>query len=672
MKLVITETASVARILATFFNTHQKEFGYYKSDKYFVTWMDDCKIKLELLESLKNQNKANSHVPLDYKLTLVNKKEHKSSNPIALKKLDIIRQLTQKSKEVIIATMPSATAEASFRYLFEYLQIDLPFKRLWLESLCNQSITKAMLNIDRNKNDDTVFYAQKNKELIYKQLNQYYSKVALKSEDKLCFVNAVLLSLICQNYLDTNQSNPKTTYRIMVNLRSTSKDYYCYFPKLYHKENSALKDLKLIQKNSRVKTKSKNIEFVKEPAVLLFDFLTLTIKARSVYGFSSLKTLNILIRLYRQRFISYPLTLNKYLPQSSKDGISGVLNVLRDYPKFKETLLTLKLAKLHYRGIIKDENFHTHGILTTLNIPHSLTVDEKAIYELIAQRCIDTFRLQPQIRKAVLILDIENQPYDLLLEAFENNLSNNNSVNTVDSIDGLLQVDSFQVESAKIVKQTNQSESLFTFSSLIQKIQDDFIASLKQNGLSKESFYFFKDVFVKLVLGVDTLLEKGYVISTPKGLVTTEMGLDYYKRLTRFNLSSSSYKDLIDFELFFFNLKQGITIRQEFYRQSQDKLRFIHHKITYFTDLDNISDFVCLACKDKLELSFKRLVCLNKSCPWRVERFVSGVYLSEFDLEFLLKSKRSKSWFSFKDRKGYPFKAYLFFNEKLQLCYEFV
>ncbi|SEJ32892.1 DNA topoisomerase-3 [Myroides marinus] len=664
MQLIITETASVARILATFFNANNKHFGYYSSQTHFVVWIDDCKIDIKPLD-FKKVSKENSFQYKLRPLRLVNKS---AFCPVTLKKLALIKELVLLSKSIVFASEPSGILQTRFEYLKQYLNITIPNSTVLLTSLDKGFLKRTFLSGDTDKlTNDFIVQAYHNRNLISsiikKQFTKVYQKVTDNINTQLCLYKTPLLSLICLRYLNSKASRLDKTYKVRVNINAGKTTVFGYLSKDYKTKQYAQRVAKAIEKEKEVTLQEIKVEAVEQEPILLYDFFSLSIKAYKLYGYQVSKTLEVLLSLYRQRFITYPFTLSQYLSYKYKDRVPKLLNALRDYPLFKEDLLHLKLARLNYKSVLKKQNLENHGILTTLKIPTDLNVCEKAIYELIAKRSIDSFTPKKEIRKAKLKFLIKNSLSHLPIEVYTGDVLDMDYPNVVGCFNVFEGEESFKVDSTLIVEKTNSEVQSFTFTSTLEYIRDEFLGFLQNKAVAQSHICFFSDVFLTLSLTLEKLIENGYLYTSENGFVCHEKALDYYKKTK--NVGLNTFSCLFEFELLFYKQSKAEIKKQEFYNTAKEKLEQLERAINDLTNSVKSLKGVCPIClESKFELGYNKLICLNKKCNWTIPRLVSGVYLSETELEELLNLRRINKVFVFTTRNKVKFKANLYLDIK--------
>ena len=90
MELIITQSASVARILATFFNANNRHFDYYSSQTHLVVWIDDCMVDLKPLNFKQDNDSFGAKNFFEYKLKLVKRTNKNIPCVVQSKKVQLI------------------------------------------------------------------------------------------------------------------------------------------------------------------------------------------------------------------------------------------------------------------------------------------------------------------------------------------------------------------------------------------------------------------------------------------------------------------------------------------------------------------------------------------------------------------------------------------------------
>ena len=149
MKTIIAEKPSVAREIAGLLGASDKKDGYLTGNGYFVTWAFGHLIGLGMPEDygISGFDKAALPIlPNPFLLTVRKVKKDKgyTADTGALKQLKVIKELFNRSDSIIVATDAGREGELIFRYIYEYLKCNKPFERLWISSLTERQLSRAL------------------------------------------------------------------------------------------------------------------------------------------------------------------------------------------------------------------------------------------------------------------------------------------------------------------------------------------------------------------------------------------------------------------------------------------------------------------------------------------------------------------------------------------------
>ncbi|GAA6772008.1 hypothetical protein AAGS39_27590 [Flavobacterium sp. CGRL2] len=220
MITIITEKPSVAREIAVMVGATEKKDGYLTGNGYFVTWALGHLIGLGMPEDygITGFDKASLPIlPNPFLLTVLkdNKDKGCSADTGALKQLKIIEELFKNSDSIIEATDAGREGELIFRYIYQYLKCNKPFKRLWISSLTEKAIKQGFDNLkDGNEFDGLYLAAQARSRadwLVGINATQSLCIAAGNGVYSLGRVQTPTLALICKRYLE-NASFPVKNY----------------------------------------------------------------------------------------------------------------------------------------------------------------------------------------------------------------------------------------------------------------------------------------------------------------------------------------------------------------------------------------------------------------------------------------------------------------------------
>lgn len=399
MKTIIAEKPSVAREIAGLVGATEKKDGYITGNGYFVTWAFGHLIGLGMPEDYGISGFDKTALPIlpnPFLLTVRKSKKEKgyTTDTGALKQLKIIDELFKKSDSIIVATDAGREGELIFRYIYEYLKCNKPFKRLWISSLTEKAIKQGFNNLKDGTAFDGLYQSAQGRSradwLVGINATQALSISAGNGIYSLGRVQTPTLALICKRYLENKNFSVKQYYQIelkhskeLIDFKSTSKTKW---------EDPKLADdaLKAIQRRNTATVTSVETKSVTEQPPLLFDLTGLQKEANKKLNLSAEETLNIAQSLYEKKFITYPRTGSKYIPEDLWVEIPNLVRALQDYEICKSAISKMKWGQFNKRIVNDLRVTDHHGLLITDKIPSALNAKEKALYDMIAFRLLET------------------------------------------------------------------------------------------------------------------------------------------------------------------------------------------------------------------------------------------------------------------------------------------
>ncbi|HFK5538429.1 TPA: DNA topoisomerase [Elizabethkingia anophelis] len=156
MITVIAEKPSVARDIAKVLCANTQKEGCLEGNGYFVTYAFGHLVGLaEPVEYGCSDKWLKSELPLvPDSFKLVASKEAK-------KQLRIIKYLIKNSDSLIVGTDAGREGELIFRWIYEFLLSDIPFKRLWISDMTDKSIKEGFNNLLPGNGKDNLYFSAK-------------------------------------------------------------------------------------------------------------------------------------------------------------------------------------------------------------------------------------------------------------------------------------------------------------------------------------------------------------------------------------------------------------------------------------------------------------------------------------------------------------------------------
>jgi len=398
MKTIIAEKPSVAREIAGLVGASDKQDGYLTGNGYFVTWAFGHLIGLGMPEDYGISGFDKSALPIipnPFLLTVRKIKKDKgyTADPGALKQLKVIERLFNQSNSIIVATDAGREGELIFRYIYEYLKCNKPFERLWISSLTEKAIKQGFDNLKDGAAFDGLYQAARGRSradwLVGINATQALSIAAGNGIYSLGRVQTPTLALICKRYLDNKHFSVTKYWQIQLLHNKELIDFKSISKTKWEDQKLADDTLKAIQRNETATVISVETKSVTEQPPLLFDLTGLQKEANKKLNLSAEETLNIAQSLYEKKFITYPRTGSKYIPEDVWAEIPNLVRALQDRETCKQAVSKVKWGRFNKRIVNDLRVTDHHGLLITDKIPSALNAKENEVYDMIAFRLLE-------------------------------------------------------------------------------------------------------------------------------------------------------------------------------------------------------------------------------------------------------------------------------------------
>ena len=394
-KVILAEKPSVAQSIARIVGATLKKEGFYEGGDWQVTYAFGHLIQLAMPESYGYNSWSKGNLPMLPKEFLMiprQKKEGKTykNDPGVMKQLGTIKRLFEQADTIICATDSAREGEAIFRYIYDYLGIEKPVLRLWINSLTDAAIKEGLANLQPDSNYDNLFLAAKARSeadwLVGMNATQACSIMG-KSLYSIGRVQTPTLVMIIERYLQNKEFKAVPFWQVAlattdeVKLTSAGKwDEKAKAESAYNTVSKA-RSGRVIKAEKKPKT---------ELPPLLFSLTDLQKAANSKYGYSADKTLNIAQSLYEQQLISYPRTGSSYIPDDVYDTIPGLLKN-KVFDKFRESVDAIEKPSKRSVDASKIEDHHALIVTGIDPKTKNIKTDEQTVYDMILGRMVEAF-----------------------------------------------------------------------------------------------------------------------------------------------------------------------------------------------------------------------------------------------------------------------------------------
>ncbi|KAA2222931.1 type IA DNA topoisomerase [Chryseobacterium sediminis] len=691
MKAIIAEKPSVAREIAQLLGAHEKKDGYLSGNGYCVTWALGHLIALGMPEDygIRGFNKASLPIfPNPFILTPKKLKKAKGyePDPSALKQLNTIQQVISQCSSIIVATDAGREGELIFRYIYHYLQCNKPFERLWISSLTEKAIQDGFKSLQPGDAFDGLYQAAKARSeadwLVGINATQALTIAGNQDVYSLGRVQTPTLALICQRFLQHQNFTKQKYFQIQLSHRKEYTDFTSLSLLQWEEKKQAEQIQKSIEREGRAVVEDVSIITVQEQSPLLFDLTELQKEANSKLGLSANEVLQIAQNLYEKKFITYPRTGSKYIPEDVWPEIPELVRILNATDHFKTPISTLKFGNFNKRIVNDLKVTDHHGLLITTKVPSALSATEKSIYEMIAYRLLES--LSHACTKQVSHIMIKVYHYEFQIKgskilnkgwrAIKGILTDNenfdNKHEVLTELPELKIGDELKISKTELLEKVTQPPKLFTEADLLSAMENAgrFIENKEeQKALSNIGI----GTPATRASIIETLLSRNYIIRKSKTLHPTDKGLQVYnlvkdKKIANVQMTAEWEKALDRIEKDELSKDQFMNDIQHYTAEITSEL------LSLYIPQENIPQLKCPKCqKHTLIIKAKIVKCPDEQCNWILFRITCGIQLSIKDLTLLLTQNKTSLIKGMKNKNGKKFDAFIILKNDFSASFEF-
>ncbi|EEI94297.1 DNA topoisomerase [Sphingobacterium spiritivorum ATCC 33300] len=687
MKTIIAEKPSVAREIAGFVGAYDKKDGYLTGNGYFVTWAFGHLIGLGMPEDygISGFDKASLPIlPNPFMLTVRKVKKDKGyqTDAGALKQLKVIEKLFNQSESLIVATDAGREGELIFRYIYSHLKCNKPFQRLWISSLTEKAIKQCFASLKDGKEFDGLYQAAQGRSradwLVGINATQALSIAAGNGIYSLGRVQTPTLALICKRYLDNKNFSVQKYWQIQLLHNKEQIDFKSISTTKWQDKKLADDTLSSIERNGNTVTvtsvESKNVT---EQPPLLFDLTGLQKEANKKLNLSAEKTLNIAQSLYEKKFITYPRTGSKYIPEDMWAEIPNLVRALQNRETCKVSLSKIKWGRFNKRIVNDLRVTDHHGLLITDKIPSVLSADENALYDMIAFRLLEA--ISQACIKEITVVSLQAIHYEFtakgckILEAGWRMIKGNFSEDYAEPIQDLPELkkgDELKVKEATVLEKKTKPPLLYTEAGLLSAMEtagkeienEEERKALQNIGIGTPA--------TRAAI-IETLFTRNYIQREKKSLIPTEKGLQVYELVKDQKIADVAMT--AEWELALQKIENSEADAGAFQKEMETFAKSITDELLQTSIAqNNLPKLVCPKCKNQqLIIRDKIVKCPDENCNWVQFRNVCEVQISVADIESLVNKGKTNLIKGMKSKAGKKFDAYIVLDKDYKTSFEF-
>ncbi len=347
-------------------------------------------------------------------------------------------------------------------------------------------------------------------------------------------VQTPTLAMICKRYRDNKNFVPVPYWQIKALTEKDNVPFSVISKERYEQKDEADSIFRLLQENNTLTVKSVEKKEVRQEPPLLYDLTALQKDMNSKYGFSADKTLSIAQTLYESKFITYPRTGSRYIPEDMAWEVQSLMTALFGHPGFGFQAAAVHNSELNPRNIDGTKVTDHHALLITGNLPNNLPPDELLVYNRIAGRMVEAFS-KACIKDLVTVeLECNGIPFEVKGSVVKSagwrkvfNETDESGDDDAGKLPKVTEGEQLPVTQSEVLEKQTKPKPLHTEASLLsvmesagKEIEDEAQhEAIKDCGIGTPA--------TRAAI-IETLFSRDYICREKKSLVPTDKGLTVY------------------------------------------------------------------------------------------------------------------------------------------------
>lgn len=698
MKAIIAEKPSVARAIAKLLEATERKDGYFEGNGYCVTWALGHLVALGMPEDYGVRGFNQASLPVFPSPFILIPRTSKQSNvyktdPTALKQLKIIKSVISQCDSIIAATDAGREGELIFRYIYDYLKCNKPFERLWISSLTDKAITEGFKNLKPGSDFDDLYKTAKARSeadwLVGINATQALSIASHNDIYSLGRVQTPTLALICKRFQEHNHFEKKKYWKVQLQHRKDYLDFTSLSDLHWEDQKQAEQILKSIDREGRGTIKEVTIKTIKEHSPLLFDLTELQKEANRKLGLTADEVLQTAQSLYEKQFISYPRTGSSFIPEDLWTEIPELVRILNLIDQFKPAISFLKFGNFNKRIVNDLKVTDHHGLLPTTKIPSALTASEKAVYDMIVYRLLES--LSEHCSKQLTHISIKVHHYEFSARgtkiiikgwrAIRGIMTNdscsdadhqNNPINNETLLDlpELKIGDELRISNAALQEKHTVAPKLYTEADLLTAMEN---ADRKIDDKDQQQALMNIGIGTPATRAsiIETLLKRNYILRKNKTLIPTDKGLKVYNLVK--DQKIANVQMTAEWEIALSQIEKGELNKNQFIDDIKTYTREITNELlALHIPQEKLPEITCPKCQQhNLIITDQVVKCPHEQCHWILYRMVCGVQLNISDISALIHHQKTPLINNMKSKNGKKFNAFIVLKTDYSTVFEF-
>lgn len=688
MKVIIAEKPSVARDIAAIVGANNRKDGYLEGNEHCVTWAFGHLIGLAMPEQYGITGFQRENLPIlpaEFKLIprqVKDGKEYKN-DPGVMKQLKVIKELFGKCDRIIVATDAGREGELIFRLIYNYLECNKAFDRLWISSLTDKAIREGLQNLRPGSEYDNLYLSAKARSqadwVVGMNASQALSISAASGVWSLGRVQTPTLAMICSRYLENKDFKPQTYFQLKLHTSKDATRFAAISTERYDARQDADTILERIHSAESVSVLNVETKQANQEPPLLYDLTSLQKEANRRHSFSADKTLSVAQSLYEAKLISYPRTGSRYISDDVFAEMPALIGQLSGYAPFGSYAKSLSGQILNKRSVNDKKVTDHHALIITENIPGDISADQRIIYDMIAARMLEAFSGKCTKENTIVSLDASGVGFtvkgSVILvpgwRAVLNAPDEEKGEDDVLALPTLSTGDRLPINGADLLEKQTKSRPLHTEASLLSAMETcgKELTDEAEREAIKESGIGTPATRASII---ETLFSREYIVREKKSLIPTNKGLVVYLAVQDKKIADVSMTG--EWESVLNKISVGEMDADTFHRGIEVYAAQITAELleTKIEGVNKRESCTCPKCKSGQVMLYQKVAkCSDEDCGLVVFRNKSGKDLTDGQIKDLLTKGKTGVIKGFKSKADKPFDAAVAFDGDYKVTFVF-
>lgn len=689
MICIIAEKPSVAKDIARIVGATENKKNYVEGNGYIVTWAFGHLVGLAMPEDYGFERNELPMLPSPFRLVVrsVIKGGKRQEDSSAKAQLEVIRSCFDRSEKIIVATDAGREGELIFRYIYDWLKCTKPYERLWISSLTDKAIREGLSQLKPGQNYDNLYYAGKCRSesdwIVGLNASRALSQKSGQGAS-LGRVQTPTLALICRRYLENKNFKTSYYYRLAATVANGGSFRACGTEN-FEKKETAVQQLEKVRDAGKLRVISSERKKSKIQSPLLHDLTSLQKEANRKLGMSADRTLQIAQSLYEKKVTTYPRTGSQYISDDVYETVPELLEKGSSiFPEYASVSRELSSSTLNRRSVNALKVTDHHALLITGVAPGKLSDDERAVYNMIWTRMLESF--SEECVKDNLSVRFDGAGNEFVFRASKTlspgwkavlnekeEKEGDDEEQEMPELPVFTEGQEYEVTDSAVTEHQTKPKPIHTEASLLaamenagREVEDEEAAkAMKDCGIGTPA---------TRAQMIETLLKRDYIKRVKKQLHPTEKGLQVYELVRDFRIADVAMTG--EWEKMLTQIEDGLCRTDSFEKGIVDYTNAIIEQISNskikMENNNNFQTYVCPKCGRETFRIFKGVgKCTDESCDFKIFRKMCGKSLTDQNIIELIQKKRSSLIKGFVSKAGKKFDAYAVIKDDWTVGFEF-